>query len=500
MEPYFEAQVAPEAQLPYVANVSWPRSGHHLFVRLLHGYFGDRFGYCEYHVPRHRPDLSCCAQAPCGKGGPISMSKNHDFELDMPVPETPFVVQYREPLAALESEFELFVRNGNPDNERAFAEFARKRARVYRAFTAKWVEPDMPQRTLVDYAELVADPVGTLRRMLPLWGEREPDETRLAQTIQSVPHVSVRGSRVHVQPKSGVLLDRNVEAFRYYDAAFFDELRHIALEAPVEPLPQRARRTELAKPAVVRANKGKRRFFAYVHIQKTAGTSMRAVLRELFGPQQVFWHGEDGILKDAVEAQGEDFFERYRLVGGHFDAVYPTVCAPNRPLMILGMTRDPFEQIISHYEYVYHRPENPLHTTEPLIDLLEADARFAQHSRNIQCRMLSAKPRARDAMTYLTRRPCLLGTVPASQAFVDTLADILNKPTRALPRINAGSKGYEERYGDPKLRALIDRISLEDRMLVDAITAKGGVYANLRPRSGMIAPLGHGLPARAVDA
>jgi hypothetical protein len=61
--------------LRYVAGVSWPRSGHHLLVRMLKSYFGKVFEYCEFYEPQQ-----CCKQFPCARRGVVHFSKNHDFD------------------------------------------------------------------------------------------------------------------------------------------------------------------------------------------------------------------------------------------------------------------------------------------------------------------------------------------------------------------------------------------------------------------------------------
>lgn len=41
-----------------VIGVSWPRSGHHLLVRLLKFYFGDKMRYCDCNCARLRKILN----------------------------------------------------------------------------------------------------------------------------------------------------------------------------------------------------------------------------------------------------------------------------------------------------------------------------------------------------------------------------------------------------------------------------------------------------------
>lgn len=235
MRPYFERE--PGAQpLAYVANVSWPRSGHHLLARILERYFGPRFGYCEYHVPRTDPQLPCCGQFPCTRQDVISMSKNHDFDLASPVPaKVPLIVQWREPLAAIQSEFELALLDGVADSPEAFAAFAEKRAATYRRFMAKWLEAPIETRLAVEYDEFVADPLSIMTDVLALWNDGPVDMGRLQNAIERVSHVSVRQRAVHIDDRTGVRSDRSVEAFRYYDEELAQSISAIALGKAAAP-------------------------------------------------------------------------------------------------------------------------------------------------------------------------------------------------------------------------------------------------------------------------
>ena len=76
--------------MDYVVGISWPRSGHHMLLRLLKLYFGPSFGYCSLYGdrPEHPEVPQCCRCVPCTNAGKINFSKNHDFDLSP-------VIQYR---------------------------------------------------------------------------------------------------------------------------------------------------------------------------------------------------------------------------------------------------------------------------------------------------------------------------------------------------------------------------------------------------------------------
>ncbi|WP_108662563.1 hypothetical protein [Acuticoccus kandeliae] len=199
---------------------------------------------------------------------------------------------------------------------------------------------------------------------------------------------------------------------------------------------------------------------------------MRTVLFDLFGRENVFWHGIDGNFISVLETQGPAAFERYTLIGGHLP--FGVMHKLATPRIILAMTRDPYDQIVSHFEYVSQRPQNVLFTEGSLFDELTASGKFTKFSTNMQCRMLGGRPVARAALHTLRTRPAIVGTLSRCDDFLAKVSDVLDRPAPRLPTINSGEAGYVARHEHPDLRALIDAISAEDRRLVDAIETAGG--------------------------
>lgn len=222
---YYEAEVPPGERLAYVANVSFPRSGHHLLIRLLARYFGRRFGYCERYGPSSKPDrFSCCGAFPCAKRGLISTSKNHDFEHTSVLPEgMRVIVQFREPVAAIVSDFELYVAGGNADTDESFRRFAMVRTAAFARFRERWIDREVPGRLLVDYDDLAARPADVLRVAILHFGDSQIDEERLARVIASTSRITMAGKRQVVEG-SGVKARRDVRAFRFYVEPLFAEL------------------------------------------------------------------------------------------------------------------------------------------------------------------------------------------------------------------------------------------------------------------------------------
>lgn len=205
--------------LPFVANVSWRRSGHALLRTLLRKSLGLRFGYCEYYFPRNDSEGRCCQSFPCRKAGRINMSRQHDPDLTESLPDGhPLVVLTRRFGDATVSHFDVVARRGRfADTPAGFASFADDRLAAYRAFRQKWIDAERSNRMVLTYDEVTDDRVGTVTRVLPLFGVSH-DPAAIAAAIADVP----------VKPK------RDVTAFRHYDAVLFEELN---ARAESEPAP-----------------------------------------------------------------------------------------------------------------------------------------------------------------------------------------------------------------------------------------------------------------------
>lgn len=242
--------------LPYVACVSWPRSGHHVLVRALQKIFKLHFGYCEFYGPSVDPKSGCCGKFPCAQAGLISMSKTHDFDLDAELPEgTRHIVQYRKFSEAVISEFELLVaKAADKDNAETFKNFAERRARTYARFIQKWVQPRRPNRVLLDYADFVTDPHKAMRDILRLY-DAQVYASRIAEEIEFLDHVSVAGGQKVVNANRGIKQGRDVLSFRYYDEALFERLETMAGRTVEDEERIRRRRARRRRKAERRASR-----------------------------------------------------------------------------------------------------------------------------------------------------------------------------------------------------------------------------------------------------
>jgi len=224
------------AGIRQVQSISWPRSGHHLAVRLLQFYFGPAFGYCEFHKgtpPSVQGITNCCNTVPCSFGARgVHLAKNHDFELDAPqVPDLPYLIQYRGFTPSVVSNFELFIRTGGEDSAESFRRFASNQFTRYLDFNEKWVQSEFGQsQLLLHYDDLTADPKKALLDMVRWFAPTQtPDEGRIAEAILAVDGQKVEKAKTKMIKGAGVHASRDVRDFRYYAPQLFDALENLHL-------------------------------------------------------------------------------------------------------------------------------------------------------------------------------------------------------------------------------------------------------------------------------
>jgi hypothetical protein len=214
--------------LRYVACVSYPRSGHHLTVRVLKHYFRDAFKYCQYY---NQTGQDCCQAFPC-TDPTVTMTKNHDMDLNrrlhvgMPkVAGVPYLVLIRNFLEAVVSDYNLFLRQ-NEDTPAAWQGFAERKLSFYQRFLHKWVlGDDGLEKLVVRYEQLTAEPLLVFGEIISFFHPREAlDTARLQQIIDDAVLEDVKPTGIEVVRQFGVRNRRRLEDFKYYDREFFGQL------------------------------------------------------------------------------------------------------------------------------------------------------------------------------------------------------------------------------------------------------------------------------------
>jgi hypothetical protein len=215
-------------RLRYVACVSYPRSGHHLTVRVLKKYFGNDMKYCQFNPTINE---ECCRRFPCIDNS-ITFTKNHDMALDRrwrrglaKTADTPYLILIRNFLEAVISDYNVFLQR-HDDRRETWLRFSKRKLRYYERFVRKWVlSNDGLEKMIVTYEDMTSDPLLAFRRIVDFFQPSEPvDSERLAEIIRSATLADVRPTGVEFVRNFGVQNRRRVEDFQHYDPEYFASL------------------------------------------------------------------------------------------------------------------------------------------------------------------------------------------------------------------------------------------------------------------------------------
>ena len=171
----------------------------------------------------------------------------------------------------------------------------------------------------------------------------------------------------------------------------------------------------------------------YLHIPKTAGTSINHHFRSILGHHNVGWLGIDFSVEDLKDAKK---IEKYKVLGGHFglrqaqDIPFPVTC--------LSTVREPVSRALSYYRYVLNMPSEK--TRMGLCGDFAADLAgpFGSLISNQQCAFLGLQNAADPINALAQIHNLYVAPVECTQALLDGISAALNVETRPLGRENEG--------------------------------------------------------------
>ena len=221
---------ASSAPLRYVACVSYPRSGHHLTVRIVKHYFRDEFKYCSFYETGSE---GCCRSFPC-QDSSVTMTKNHDMEVLQPdgglekLPSIPYLVLVRNFLDAVVSDYQLFLRE-HTDSREAWEGFSQRKATYYRAFVQKWaIASDNLEKVIVRYEDLTDNSLNTFSRIVKLFApQRQVKSWHLKRLIENAALEDVKPDATKVIKHFGVHNRRRIEDFHHFCPEYFGRLEEM---------------------------------------------------------------------------------------------------------------------------------------------------------------------------------------------------------------------------------------------------------------------------------
>ena len=205
---------------------TFPRSGHHLLIRIIDEYYGSRFLYYKRtsrNVEKTKKHVVYNKHADLTEFSPIpfkqvSLQKNHDYglcrgqESNFEYLSDKFskhIIQIRHPLESIVSFY--YHRSKTKVLNRCWEDFAVDIMHWWKKFVEQWIECSLPE-LLIRYDRFVKDPFKTVIKVLELMGETKINKKKLSEILIAQ----------NIYPR------RNIKKAGIYDAKFFKELENMA--------------------------------------------------------------------------------------------------------------------------------------------------------------------------------------------------------------------------------------------------------------------------------
>ncbi|MEO0438530.1 MAG: hypothetical protein AAF098_16645 [Pseudomonadota bacterium] len=213
-----------------------------------------------------------------------------------------------------------------------------------------------------------------------------------------------------------------------------------------------------------------------LHIEKSAGTSIREYLYTTFGRNAVFWWGIDApIASNRADLQSGKY-----IVGGH-RALHQYSNLVDRAF--IATLRDPVERAVSFYSYICRQeivdwkrdgfdPHDFFHT-------LKHCERFRDAITNRQTWYFARERSFAEAQNLILSGGFLLGTVASVDHILHAISAYMGVDFEPAPRVNQGPLDYRNSMNiNEAALSEIESLNIEDRKLFDMIHKQSNSLVN----------------------
>lgn len=186
--------------------------------------------------------------------------------------------------------------------------------------------------------------------------------------------------------------------------------------------------------------------FFFLHVPKTAGTSLIDVFTQMFGGYALRHEelldkvGDHQAMFRLIDGQ-TGFFDRCLMVMGHMNLWNPLVVRADRRRVFLSVFREPVARVVSHYEYLRRWPEHPFHAEvagRTLLEAFEHAPNFRRVSSNEQLLQVFGTADPAEVKAVLAGSTYVIGKTERMDAFLDAVEAVTGLRYRGpVPLLNA---------------------------------------------------------------
>lgn len=207
----------------------------------------------------------------------------------------------------------------------------------------------------------------------------------------------------------------------------------------------------------------------FVHIPKTAGSSIRSVLKRWFGARLMIFDSHD---REAFAREWSD--RRPLAVAGHFGFGLHEAVADCSPVY-LSLVRDPVERFVSLYKHARQTPDHLLHPAagaglEDFLAHTLADPRARGQTVGIQCFFLTGKRTFEEALPGLRENYAVLAPTDRLAEFVAEAGAQLGRPAAGVPVLNVRPADPQLQEAARRLAGRIREAHIEDQRLHEHVS------------------------------
>ncbi|GAB5470944.1 MAG: hypothetical protein Kilf2KO_39740 [Rhodospirillales bacterium] len=209
------------------------------------------------------------------------------------------------------------------------------------------------------------------------------------------------------------------------------------------------------------------------HVPKVGGTSLIYLFHEIFGPERCFRHANrdhhTGEISPRITKIPRDELLSYRFLAGHFE--FGNHRLFDRPVLYIGVVRDPLERLISDYYYSKKQGKLELREAANRLSLDEYVALKLEDPKSrmvtsTHCRFLAGADTADEAIAVLDRWYLACCTSEQLDDLQRLLARLYDRPDLAPRRLNiTAAAKTETEISAPLLRRLEERFREDNRLI-----------------------------------